>query len=189
MYSAEILDNLRKHDIGMSRQSSTPRGFLPPETVQSLCERKPPVTDTQIQSLKQIIKICVVELFCGNVVAVRKKSDMNRSLFASRMDINIIEAMKAVSETAEAMLTDIMRSTSPPTQHKEVFFVINRFQVLYVHFFVFLNQFAPWFLSIYNTEKGILVSLMRRVSHAYNLEVNRSILNYGPCEGVSDIFQ
>ena len=119
MYAANILDHLRTNDLGMIT-AGTPSRFLPPEYTHVPIDKKPTVTETQIQSLRQIIKACVVTHFCGNVVGLRKKSEINKSLFAGRTEINIVEAMKAVSAIAEAMVTDVMRTSLPPTQFKEV---------------------------------------------------------------------
>ena len=113
------MEHLRQHDLGM-KASFTPSRLLPPESPHVSTDKKPTVTETQIQSLKQIIKKCVVTHFCGNVVALRKKSEMNKSLFAGRTEINIVEAMKAVSAIAHAMVTDVMRTSLPPPQFKEV---------------------------------------------------------------------
>ena len=119
MYLASILDAIRKNEVGM-RQATTPRGLHAPEPACSFADKKAPVTDAHVNTVRQIIKRCVVKHFCGNVVALRKKSEANKSLFTAVSEINVVEAMKATSSASSDFLVEIMRTHIPPLQFKEV---------------------------------------------------------------------
>ena len=56
MYAANILDHLRTNDLGMIA-TGTPSRLLPPDYAHVSIDKKPTVTETQIQSLKQIINM------------------------------------------------------------------------------------------------------------------------------------
>ena len=104
--------------------ATTPRGVLAPDNPRFHTEKKPYVTDAHIGTVKQIIKKCVVKYFCANVVALRKKSEVNKSLLAAGIEVNIVEAMKSVSCTSSSFITELMKTHTPPAQFKEVRFHI-----------------------------------------------------------------
>jgi hypothetical protein len=163
MYMSQMLGQQRRNELELGHPSP-PRHLDAPEFSPSTSHKKPYVSDAQATSIKSYVRSCVVRLFCGNVVAVRRKATGNVSLCTTRPEVNILQAIKDVSGAASDQLNDLIKNYLPPPQFKEVAMPI-RLSIKRLRELTssVRKQFATWCLNMYHNEKSALVCLMKRV--------------------------
>jgi hypothetical protein len=112
------MDAVTRLELGM-QTSPSPRGGLSPPVVAMSMNSKPECSRQQLDQLNVFLKHAVLRFFCRNVQGERKKS--TRSCFSTSVDgINVIEAVKSVSENASRILDHVIDNYSAPSSSKEV---------------------------------------------------------------------